>query len=71
MGGMAEADSMRSGSPTSPSGSGTAAMPRLGADRDRGPQTRVRVEFGSLTGTFGRLVAAGPSARAEGGRGVC
>ena len=43
MGGMAEADSMRRGSPTSPSGSGRLPTPRRGADRDRGSQILVRV----------------------------
>ena len=69
MGSMAEADSMRSGSPTSPSGSGTAAH-AVPWSRPR-PRTPDPYAFGSLTGIFGRLLVAGPSARAEGGRGVC
>jgi hypothetical protein len=42
-----------------------------GADRDRGPQGRVRVQVGSLAGILGRLVAVVASAPAAGGDGVC
>jgi hypothetical protein len=70
MGGMAEADSMAVGLRLARRARGRLPMLRLGADRDRGPQTCVRVEFGSLTGIFGRLVAAGPSAPQR-AAGVC
>jgi hypothetical protein len=56
MAGMPEADSMRRALRSARPVRRRPPTPRPGVDRERGPQT-TGVQFGSRTGTFGRLVA--------------